>query len=300
MTSSKIPRKILVAVAEGGLSNGALVFASRLAAEAGAELVLLHGLAVPTLLGLRLKDSETEALTSERKARLSGEVDALAARLDVKGFDTRRLTEQLRVIAGHPAKVVIEHARAMGADLIVLGTSGKSKELDFGGVARAVLSQANCPVLIVPSEPRPVKRILVPVDLSPASLAALAVARDWAALFKARLLAIHCFSVPELVAYGIPEAPLAPIDFGLDDLRAAAKERFEREMREFDWAGVPWDARLYDDSPEETILEIQAKHDLLVMSTHGHTGIAAALLGSVAYNVLRRLQTPALACPIRD
>ncbi len=300
MTVSTIPRKILVAVSEGGLSDAALVFAAQLAASAGAQLELLHGLPVPTMIGLRLSPAETSALESERKQMLADEWKARAGKSGQMGFDPNEMLSRLRVVAGQPAKVVLDQARERAVDLIVLGTSGKSKELDFGGVARAVLSQAKCPVLLVPKSARPVKKLLVPVDLSPASLKALAIARDFARMLSARLLAIHCFSLPELVAYGIPEAPLAPMDFGLDELRAAAKERFEREMREFDWRGLPWDARLIDDRPEQAILEIQDEFDLIVMSTHGHTGLAAALLGSVAYGVLRRTHTPTLVCPSHD
>ncbi len=292
-------RKILVAVAEGGLSDAAVVFAGQLAEAMAGELDLLHVLPVPTLPGLRLSEKECAVLESERRETVARELSAYLTKAAMPDSEQRKYVDHLRVVAGQPAKVVLEQAHDKGADMIVLGTSGKKKELDFGGVARAVLSQAKCPVLIVPGPTRRVRKILVPVDLSPASLKALGVARDWAKLLGAKLLAIHCFSVPELVAYGIPEAPLAPMDFGLDELRASAKERFEREMHAFDWKGVPWDARLFDDSPEQTILEIQDEFDLIVLSTHGHTGLAAALLGSVAYNVLRRTHTPTLACPVR-
>ncbi|MEO6708462.1 MAG: universal stress protein [Planctomycetota bacterium] len=299
-TTQSIPRKILVAVADGGLSDAAVEFAGQLAEASGAEIDLLHVLPVPTLPGLRLSEKECAALESERRALVVRDLSVYLTAVATPESAQRQMIERLRVVSGQPAKVVLEEARSSGADMLILGTSGKKKELDFGGVARAVLSQVHCPVLLVPAPARRVKKILVPVDLSPASLKALAIARDWARLLQAKLLAIHCFSVPELVAYGIPEAPLTPMDFGLDELRASAKERFEREMLGFDWQGVPWDARLFDDSPEQTILEIQAEYDLIVMSTHGHTGLAAALLGSVAYNVLRRAHTPVLACPTRS
>ncbi|HUR26583.1 MAG TPA: universal stress protein [Planctomycetota bacterium] len=295
-----VPRKILVAVSDGGLSDAAVMFANELAEAARAELDLLHALPVPTLVGLRLSEKECAALEAERKVLLARDLSAALAKAALPEPASRSLTERLRVVAGQPPKVVLEEARAKGVDLVVLGTSGKKNELDFGGVARAVLSQAPCPVLLVPATARRVRKILVPVDLSPASLRALGVARDWARMLGAKVLAIHCFSVPELVAYGIPEAPIAPMDFGIDELRASAKERFEREMRAFSWGDVPWDARLYDDTPEQTLSEIQDDYDLMVLSTHGHTGLAAALLGSVAYTVLRRARIPSLACPIRD
>ena len=294
-----VPRRIMTAVVPGGLSDGAVDFAAQLAVACGAELELLHVLAVPTLLGMRLSGGELEVLNAERREQVAKELTSHFAPSGARMIGARSLVDCLRVLAGHPSKVVLEEARRTRADLIVLGSSGKRKELDFGGVARAVLSQAPCPVLLVPRAARRVRKLLVPVDLSPASLAALAVARDWAKLHGANLLAIHCFSIPELVAYGIPEAPLAPMDLAVDELRAAAKERFDREMSRFDWRNVPWDARLFDDAPEQTILEIQDDFDLIVMSTHGHTGLSAALLGSVAYNVMRRAHTPILACPAR-
>lgn len=294
---ASMPRKILTAVAPGGLSDAAVDFATQLAARCGAELDLLHVMAVPTLLGLRLSGSELELLNADRRAKVAQELSThLAAGIG----GGRSIVERLRVLAGNPPKLMLEEARRNHADLIVLGGSGKRKELDFGGVARAVLSQSPCPVLLVPHAARAVRKLLVPIDLSEASLKALAIARDWAAMYGANLLAIHCFSIPELVAYGIPEAPLAPMDLAVDELRAAAKLRFENEMSRFDWRGVPWDARLFDDTPEQTIHDIQGDFDLIVLSTHGHTGLAAALLGSVAYNVLRNARTPVLACPVRD
>ena len=76
MAAAAIPRKLLVAVAEGGLSDAAAVFALELAAKAGAECELLHALPVPTLTGLRLSDEKVAALAAERRQSLAS---ALAA-----------------------------------------------------------------------------------------------------------------------------------------------------------------------------------------------------------------------------
>ena len=193
-----IPHKILVAVADGGLSEAAVEFASRLVEASRAEIDLLHVLPVPTLPGLRLSEQECSVLESERRELLAQELTAYFTKTAMSEPAQRALIGKLRVLAGQPAKVLLEQVREKHVDLLVLGTSGKRKELDFGGVARAVLSQANCPVLLVPQPARRVRKLLVPVDLSPASMKALAIARDWAQLLGARLLAIHCFSVPEL------------------------------------------------------------------------------------------------------
>lgn len=298
-SKDRVPARALVAMAENGLSDPAAVFAARIAQRCNATIDLLHVLPMPTLLGMSWSDRDAQAMAADRRTRVASSLRAHLDEVRSPDVDAAGLIERVRTAVGQPAKTVLDEARRTQSDLIVLGTSGRRRELDFGGVARAVLSHAECPVLLVPRSARPVRKLLVPLDLSPASLRGLELARDWARMLGAKLLAIHCFSAPELVAYGVPEAPLAPMDFDLEGLRESTKLRFDRELRGFDWRGVPWDARLVDEAPEEAILEMQDDHDLIVLSTHGHTGLAATLLGSVAYHVLRRTHTPTLALPAR-
>ncbi|MCC6408704.1 MAG: universal stress protein, partial [Planctomycetes bacterium] len=65
----------------------------------------------------------------------------------------------------------------------------------------------------------------------------------------------------------------------------------------FDWQGVAHEARFVDDDPIQGILALQDGADLIVMGTHGVTGLSAAVLGSTAYGVISSARTPVLVLP---
>jgi len=61
------------------------------------------------------------------------------------------------------------------------------------------------------------------------------------------------------------------------------------------WRGVAHTSTFADGAPTEKILELSEAADLVVMGTHGRTGLASVLLGNVAYGVLKRSEKPVLA-----
>ena len=75
------------------------------------------------------------------------------------------------------------------------------------------------------------------------------------------------------------------------------RENFESTMKAFDWQGVPHETEFLETFPVETLLEQSKAADLLVLGTHGRTGLASVVLGGVAYSVLKRSTKPTLAVP---
>ncbi|MBI5361779.1 MAG: universal stress protein, partial [Planctomycetes bacterium] len=201
---------------------------------------------------------------------------------------------RFHIDSGHAAHVLLERARAAHADLIVLGPHKKRGGIDFGGTARGVLAHAPRGVWMQPERPRAVKRILVPVDLSETSLGALALARDLALRLDARLTAVQAFLPPTLGAV-FPSSEVAAPGYVVEHLLRAERDQFEGAMQSFDWRGVPHATRFEQGEPAEVALELQGDHDLIVMGTHGRTGLSAALLGSVAHHVLRAAHVPVMA-----
>jgi universal stress protein A len=132
-----------------------------------------------------------------------------------------------------------------------------------------------------------VKRILVPIDFSPDSLAALAYARALAVRTGAELLLLHV--VDQTYLAGAPELSLANPAFAqfLNEEWRTAREQTERlgaalrqlRCRSMVKRGAPW----------QVIVDTAKRSgaDLIVMATHGRTGLAHVLIGSVAERVVR-------------
>jgi universal stress protein A len=142
------------------------------------------------------------------------------------------------------------------------------------------------------------RSILVPTDLSPCSTRALASAQEFASAFGASIDLLYVWSAPPLVApesvitgVGINEQPL------LEWIRQSATEqltKFEATARQSGIAVRNSTCEAGD--PATTIVEraTSGKYDLLVMGTHGRTGISHVIMGSVAEKVVRRAPCPVL------
>ncbi len=129
------------------------------------------------------------------------------------------------------------------------------------------------------------KNILCPVDFSSSSQHALTVAEELATSFEASLTIVHVWQLPAL---GSPEAPISGdvIQSFVDDAQrmlaevtsAAIAAGVKRAQSKF-IAGVPWN--------EIVRLAADTAADLIVMGTHGRTGLKHVLIGSVAEKVVR-------------
>ena len=133
-----------------------------------------------------------------------------------------------------------------------------------------------------------VHRILVPVDFSPCSRAALEYAEDFAESLGASVDLLHVWA--GLYHHALEAEPLAL--FAHSEL---AKE-MELLLGELEQRGIPAHGRLEEGSPREAIVRAAAngKYDLIIMGTHGRTGLAHLFLGSVAESVFRRAPCPVL------
>ncbi len=195
---------------------------------------------------------------------------------------------------GEIAHEILAFSRAIGADLIVTGTHGRTgmNWLISGSVATAVLRKAHCPVLALRSSVQMrrddgVRVILHPTDFSQNSRAALDVARSLARDHGARLVIIHVVA-PAILTDGSLAAEIDPSTFRaeLEDLRT----RLDGPDLKY-----PIETRLILGSAREEILAAvqETGCDLLVMGTHGRTGPGRFLMGSVSESVL-----PRAACPV--
>lgn len=140
-----------------------------------------------------------------------------------------------------------------------------------------------------------IRRILVPTDFSDNSAPAVRYAAELADKFQAEVVLLH---VVQDLALVLPDAvmptPLATPD--LDDMIAAAKTGIADQVKALDLARLNPKAEVRVGSPATEIVAAATdlKSDLLCISTHGRTGLAHFLLGSVAEKITRHAPCPVL------
>lgn len=218
----------------------------------------------------------TETLREEAQKLVAAQLAAFPA--------ARNAPPEVRVLAGRPIEVIVTTAASLPADLIVIGRHEKHVFLDLfrGSTGERVLRLGNTPVLVVSKRPAAdYRRVLVALDFSMPSRLAL----EYAAMTfpGADFHVLH--------AWVMPYRGLL-IDTA-DRAVASFRRMIEEQVAEY-LAGLPaWFPKLHastrESSPTVAIREsVQELHaDLLVLGTHGRTGVARALIGSVTEDLLK-------------
>jgi nucleotide-binding universal stress UspA family protein len=293
---SKPRKRILVAVDAAGSSDHAVHAGFELGRLLNAKVELLHVVGSPALNWEYVEDARDAAtdsglLTTAAKA-MTDHVHKLLAEHEVAGV---RVEELVRVLPGHPAQVILREAKKDGADVIVLGMHAPQHRLDFGSTARSVLAGAPASVWIQKQPFAPIRRILVPVDLSADSMNALATACALAKTLHAGVRVVHCFQSTDFMVGVWPGYPDFGAGYPIDEIRRDAEAAFDDAMKKFDWQGVAHETDFLDGEPASKIVELSSTADLVVLGTHGRTGFSAVMLGNVAYSVMKRIEKPVLA-----
>jgi nucleotide-binding universal stress UspA family protein len=278
-------------------SHAALDYALFLAEQHGAALDLLH---VVVLHGSEPYDVAAQFPDADEVARRLQEIasstmqELLAARrtdhLEIREVHRRAITA---------APAILDYAADEDVDLIVLGTHGRRGVRRFllGSVAEEVVRLAPCPVLTIPGktrpELRPIARIVAPVDYSEPSKSALAAAKELAETYGGLVCAVHVLEpIPEYHPFTIGAG--VPVDYRR--LTEQAKETLGRLVEEVGGPRVEVETEVLLGSPGPRITEYaeQVEADLIVVATHGHTGLSRLFLGSVAEKVVRLAGCPVL------
>jgi universal stress protein A len=140
-----------------------------------------------------------------------------------------------------------------------------------------------------------IRRILVPTDFSPHSNEATAWAADLAGRYGASIMLVHVYQPVSMI---LPEGfvlksadEIATLLHSLDSALAEARAQLARIA-----PGVAIDSALLQGSPFAEIVRHarEGGYDLIVIGTHGRTGLRHALLGSVAEKVVRKAPCPVL------
>ena len=147
------------------------------------------------------------------------------------------------------------------------------------------------------------EKILAPTDFSLLAEAGLKVAAQIAQLHGARLILLHTLSKAERENLCESYFPKKPVDEVFLDLERGLKEHFYKLVPEEEFNAIKLEAVVREGTaPEEILAEAKEKDaDLIVMATHGRTGLSHMVMGSVAEKVVRQATCPVLTIrPGRD
>ena len=294
--------RILVPTDFSPPSQVACCFAARLANYLKAGIVLFHAIPGMDLLEEigRAKGKTQVEVLDDLRARLRGWFEAVAP-AELRGL----VPVEATVVVGEPTPAIVPAATRSGADLILMATHGRTglAHLLMGSVTETVLRSIPVPVLAlrVGQGDRPlttVHRILWATDLSPVSEGSWRYALTLADVFAAEVILMHVVppsDLPWLDEQPVPtpgswlEQHVAPFDRELGQRQQVAEELGLSARRKI-LVGVP---------AEAIVAEAQAEDaDLIVMGTHGRSGLPHVLLGSVAEAVIQKAPCPVLAVKV--
>ena len=140
-------------------------------------------------------------------------------------------------------------------------------------------------------------KILVATDFSPCARAAGQYALELAARLDATLTLLHVYRIP---AYPVPDGMIYPGPEAVATLLTESQRSLERERAALATPrGARIDVRATEGNSWEEIVSLarREKYELIVVGTHGRTGLAHLLLGSVAESVVRHASCPVLTVP---
>jgi nucleotide-binding universal stress UspA family protein len=232
-----------------------------------------------------LTDPERRELLARLETEVSG--DRAAAGISIETV----VDEAVNV-----PNAIVSRAHTTGADLIVIGTHGRSgfERLMLGSVAEKVLRKATCPVLtvpagapdVVPRDTTSTRRILCPIDFSQSSESALGYAAELAREAQARLTVLHVLELPPELSEYAEAMDLARYR----DLRfQEAWIRLTRLMKAVVGETTLAHELILVGTPYKEILEVASSEaaDLIVIGVRGRNTADVLFFGSTTNHVVR-------------
>lgn len=281
-------KQILVATDFSARSDRAIRRATLLAKRYGATVTLLH--AIDDDQPKRIVQAEREAASAllDEQARSLQDIDGLVCKV--------------RIVLGDPFEGITKAVEEIAPDLLVMGPHRRQalKDVFVGTTAERTIRASRKPVLMANGVPAGFySHALVATDLSACSANAVRTVLTFSLQKETSVSVVHVFEAP-----GSGHMARASMtDAQIKDYVADEKDRAAAELRIFlrdaNFSPMHQLVKLNETSIVTTIHEVaqEIAADLIVVGTHGRTGITKLLLGSVAEEVLRSATSDVLAVP---
>lgn len=272
----KLVEKILVATDFAQASSEALRMASFLAKAFRSEIILIH--VIPDIKGLEIDRGKLRRIETQKLREIGRD-------LKKEGISC----VEVIVRFGVAFERIIEYSDEFDVNLIVMGSGKSGKKFPLGITAERVMTYADKPVLVVkPGTQAFIRKVLCPVDFSEASKRALINSIHLSRTFGAHLSVLTVSEAPLGSFWGKGRAAGASRQ---KDLIKRQVHQYDRFLRGFESEGLAWTKAIREGEPYEEILRAvrEGRPDLLLMGSHGRTGLWRLLMGSTTERVVREM-----------
>ncbi|MCZ0811410.1 universal stress protein [Roseovarius sp. EGI FJ00037] len=216
---------------------------------------------------------------------------------DVDGVDC-----ETRVILASPFAGIVRAAEELEPDLLVIGPHRRQvlRDVFIGTTAERTIRSVTCPVLMVNATPAArYRHVLQTTDLSDGSRDALRRLPALGITEQAKNSLLYVFDAPALRLTFSGSMPRDDQQNNLDDEKRDAARDLAKFVVSSGLGGCHQVVRYESTAPQHEILKSAKaeKADLIVLSTHGRSGVGKLMIGSVTEQVLRSSTVDVLAIP---
>lgn len=266
--------KLMVATDGSDYSESAIREAINLAKVCSSSLIAVS--VVKTNIEF---DSVLPQFVEKKEEEAIKHLESVKAQAKKEGVDCTTVV----TLSEEPYQDIVDHASKNNVDMIIMGTHGKTgmKRLMMGSVTAKVIGHAPCNILVLPLNAKvECKNVLIATDGSKYSEAAASEALG---------IAKRCGSSLIVISVASSEAEIASAKDNVNKVSEAAEKE-----------GVKTTSVVTKGKPYEAIIETakQKKADFIVVGSHGRTGLARLLMGSVTERVIGHAEAAVLVVKV--
>jgi nucleotide-binding universal stress UspA family protein len=287
-------KRIIVGVDGSASAGGALAWACREGRSHGASVTAVLAWSyfhqAHPAEGEHFDARYTEG---DARAALDAYIERAVDRDDAAGIERS-------VVCDLPARALLD--AGIGASLLVVGSRGLGgfQGLLLGSVSQHCVHHATSPVAVIRDGvksrewPAVWQRVVVGIDGSDISRAALRWAVEEGRVHRARVEVVHAWPLPYAPGHPFASAALDPVA-----IEEAARTLLDRTVEDEDLSGLPAPPEriLVSGGAAAALIDTAAGADLLVVGSRGLGGFTGLLLGSVSHHVLHHAACPVIVVP---
>ncbi len=255
------------------------------------ELTLIHGVDTRPFESPLVAPPIAKQAAAEMRQALIDAGDKLLQQSAQLVPPTVKSVRRLKQI-GNPADVVLETIKSAHANLVAIGTRGRSRmaEMVLGSVSHRVIQHAPCSSLIVRADPGRIQRVLLAIEGQEDAVRL----RGW--------LSAHRFNDPVeisvLSVVPLPHLGDPTVAYGYaawtDEMEKYARSQVQDTADALRSLYKIGSAEVAKGDPTDQIAKASQEAQLVVIGSHGRKGLERFLLGSVSHAVLHHVQCPVL------